>query len=35
MAWPGLNPEEKSEGCVLPCVAYPVTDVVLRDPFAD
>jgi len=35
MAWPGLNPEEKAEGCVLPCVAYPVTDVVLRDPFAD
>ena len=35
MAWPGLSPEEKDEGCVLPCVAYPVTDVVLRDPFGD
>ena len=28
--WPGLSPEEKAEGCVLPCVAYPCTDVVLR-----
>ena len=35
MAWPGLSPEEITEGCVLPCAAYPVTDVVLRDPFAD
>jgi ferredoxin len=35
MAWPGLSPEEKAEGCVLPCVAYPVTDVVLKDPFSD
>ncbi len=35
MEWPGLNPEEKTEGCVLPCVAYPVTDVTLKDPFAD
>jgi ferredoxin len=34
MEWPGLTPEEKAEGCVLPCVAYPVTDVVLQDPFA-
>lgn len=35
MEWPGLSPEEKAEGCVLPCVAYPVTDVTLKDPFAD
>ena len=35
MAWPGLTPEEKAEGCVLPCVAYPVTDVSLKDPFSD
>lgn len=35
MAWPGLTPEEKAEGCVLPCVAYPVTNVVFKDPFAD
>ncbi len=33
MAWPGLSPEEKAEGCVLPCVALPVTGVVLQDPF--
>lgn len=35
MDWPSLSPEEKAEGSVLPCVAYPVTDVVLQDPFAD
>ena len=35
MAWPGLTPEEKAEGCVLPCVAYPLRDVVLQDPFTD
>lgn len=35
MAWPGISPEEKAEGCVLPCVAFPVTDVVLKDPFSD
>ena len=35
MAWPGITPEEKAQGCVLPCVAYPVTDVVLKDPFED
>lgn len=35
MAWPGLTPEEKAEGCVLPCVAYPLGAVVLKDPFAE
>ncbi len=30
--WPGLSPEEKAEGCVLPCVAHPLSDVVLRTP---
>ena len=30
--WPGLSAEEKAEGCVLPCVAHPTTDVVLRAP---
>ena len=35
MAWPGITPDEKAQGCVLPCVAYPVTDVVLKDPFED
>ena len=34
MAWPGLSAAEKAEGCVLPCVAFPVTDVVLEDPFS-
>ena len=30
--WPGLLPEEKSSGAwVLPCVAYPESDVVLGD----
>jgi ferredoxin len=28
--WPGLSPDEKAEGCVLPCVAFPVSGVVLR-----
>jgi ferredoxin len=31
--WPGLSAEEKAEGYVLPCVAYPCTDVVLRQGF--
>ncbi len=30
--WPGLTAEEKAEGCVLPCVAYPESDVVLEGP---
>lgn len=29
--WPGLLPEEKAGGWVLPCVAYPESDVVLGD----
>lgn len=29
IAWPGLSLEEKREGLILPCVAYPVTDVVI------
>jgi ferredoxin len=28
--WPGLTREEKEEGLVLPCVARPLSDVVLR-----
>jgi ferredoxin len=32
IAWPGLLPEERNTGTwVLPCVAYPVSDVVLGD----
>lgn len=29
--WPGLLPEEKTGGWVLPCVAYPLSDVELGD----
>jgi ferredoxin len=29
--WPGLLPEEKAGGWVLPCVAYPLSDLVLGD----
>ena len=28
--WPGLTAEEKAEGYVLPCVARPLSDVVLE-----
>jgi hypothetical protein len=27
--WPGLSREEKFQGFILPCVAYPNSDVVL------
>lgn len=27
--WPGLSAEEKAEGWILPCVAYPASDLVL------
>jgi ferredoxin len=33
--WPGLSPDEKAAGHVLPCVALPEGDVVLRQPFHD
>ena len=32
--WPGLLPEEKAEGYVLPCVARPTSNVVLEQPDA-
>ena len=31
--WPGLSGEEQAEGFVLPCVAYPFSDVVLRQGY--
>ncbi len=31
--WPGLSKEEKDEGYVLPCAAYPCSDVVLREGY--
>ena len=30
MEWPGVSPEEKEWGCMLPCVAEPDSDLVLR-----
>ena len=27
--WPGLLAEEKADGWILPCVAYPQTDLVI------
>lgn len=33
--WPGLSPDERATGRVLPCVALPDGDVVLRQPFHD
>ncbi len=36
--WPGLLPEEKAQGFILPCVAQPESDVVLafagQQPFS-
>jgi len=28
--WPGLSAQEQAEGYVLPCVAHPCSDLVLR-----
>lgn len=28
--WPGLSLDEKRQGFILPCVAYPMSDVVIR-----
>jgi ferredoxin len=32
--WPGLSAEEKAEGWILPCVAYPESDVIIEVPAA-
>ena len=32
--WPGLSFDEKADGLTLPCVAQPLTDVVLSVPHA-
>jgi ferredoxin len=32
IAWPGLLPEEREGGWLLPCVAYPLSDLVLGAP---
>ena len=34
IAWPGLTAEEKQEGLILPCVAYPESNVVIEAPGA-
>lgn len=31
--WPGITTEEQNEGNVLPCIAYPCSDVVLRQGY--
>lgn len=31
--WPGLSAQEKQTGYILPCVAYPASDVVIKMPF--
>jgi len=28
--WPGLSAEEKADGWILPCVAYPQADLLLE-----
>ena len=28
--WPGLSAEEKTQGCILPCVYTATTDIGLR-----
>lgn len=30
--WPGLLPEERDGRWLLPCVAFPLSDLVLPDP---
>lgn len=30
IAWPGLSADEKADGWILPCVAYPASDITLQ-----
>ena len=30
--WPGLSLDEKRQGYILPCVAYPLSDLVIELP---
>ncbi|MGZ5790242.1 MAG: 2Fe-2S iron-sulfur cluster-binding protein [Burkholderiaceae bacterium] len=32
--WPGLSADEKRDGYILPCVAYPESDLVIENPYA-
>ncbi len=34
LEWPGVTPDEQAEGLILPCVALPLSDVVLQVPGA-
>lgn len=34
IAWPGVSFDERNEGYILPCVAYPESDVVMQAPLA-
>lgn len=34
IAWPGLSREEKEDGFILPCVAYPESDIAMEVPGA-
>jgi ferredoxin len=29
--WPGLSSDERKEGYILPCIAYPQSDLVIED----
>lgn len=35
MEWPGLLAEEKAEGWILPCVAYPESDLAIAGAETD
>jgi ferredoxin len=32
--WPGLSSDEKKDGYILPCIAYPQSDLVIEEPRA-
>jgi ferredoxin len=32
--WPGLSLDEKKNGYILPCVAYPESDLAIQSPAA-
>lgn len=32
--WPGLSADEKAEGLILPCVALPLSDLLIDQPAA-
>lgn len=34
IAWPGLSADEKTEGWILPCVAFPASDLRIAVPGA-